>query len=809
MRHMIKNYLRVALRNLIRQKIYSIINILGLAVGIASCVLITLFVVDELSYDKFHQNADRIYKIALERKYPTYSINYAVIPYSFGDAIQEDFPEVEAVVKMGGPFVNDGISYLDSSGNEKIFEEDFLMAADSNFFNVFSFRILAGDEASALDNPFDIVLTENTARRYFGDDEAIGKRLSIFDRDYIVSAICENVPENSHMKFDLLFNYDVDFLHDSRPDFLGFSTRIYLELKSEANAVLLEQKFPGIVEKYAAQQFGSSWEEYRKAGNDYRYFLQNVRSIHLDPTFIEGGIKPGGNRNYVYFLACIAVLILVIACINFMNLAISRSVERAREVGVRKTMGSAKSQLVNQFLLESLMITLCATLLAVVIINSVLPYFNEVTEKTLRFTFSFHMITGLIAVTIITGLLAGSYPAFVLSSFSPISVMKGSFAGNTKKGSLRNGLVTFQFIVSITLIASTLVISRQMNFMQEKSLGYMKDHIVVVERLFALEPNQARTFLDELERLPSVDAVAGAFSVLGGNRLGDVFGEQWTMESSTERLTTKSIVIDDQFAGVMGLELTDGRGFSPDTHDSLTVILNETAVRTFGISDPIGKKMIGNDGIEFTIIGVFRDFNFESLHNPITPLTVRSTESFEGGARYAFARIQNQDLVSAVTAVREVWNKIAPGQPFRYFFFDENLKAQYENEMRAGQTFSMFTALAILIACVGLFGLASYTTSRRTKEIGIRKVLGASTGNIVLLLSTDFTKLIGLSFLLATPLAWYLMDNWLSSFAYRVNLNAGVFILAGLSTMMIAWLTVSYQSLKAGMADPVKSLRNE
>ncbi len=806
---MIRNYLKVAFRNLLRQRVYSVINILGLAIGIASCVLISLYVVDELSYDTFHTNGDRLYKVTLERKYPTYSINYAVIPYSFGDVIQADFPEVQSVVKMGGPFGNNTVTYRNNAGEEKYFEENFIMAADSNFFRVFNLRILKGDPASALDETFDIVLTEETARRYFSDEEPVGKHLSIFNRDYVVSAVCENVPENSHMKFDFLFNYDVDFLHNGRPNFLGFSTRIYLELKPGADPQLLEAKFPDMVEKYAAEQFGNSWAEYRKAGNDYRYFLQNVKDIHLDPSFIEGSIKPGGNRNYVYFLGCIAVLILVIACINFMNLAISRSVERAREVGVRKTMGSVKWQLVSQFLLESLLITTCATLLAVIIIYSALPYFDQATGKSVGITLNLRLVIVLIGITLLTGLLAGAYPAFILSSFNPVSVMKGAFTGNTKGSSLRNGLVAFQFIVSIALIASTLVISRQMHFMQDKSLGYKRDQFIVVERLFALEQNQTQTFLDELERLPYVEAAAGSFIVPGGNRLGDVFGEQWTTEGSTERLTTKSIVIDDRFADVMGLELVAGRNFSTDTNDSLAVIFNETAVRTFGITDPVGQTLRSDDGVELRIIGVFRDFNFESLHNPITPLTVRSSESFQGGATYAFARIKNEDLAAAVSGIADVWNGMAPGQPFRYMFFDENLKAQYENEKRAGQTFSMFAVLAIVIACVGLFGLASYTASRRTKEIGIRKVLGASTGSIVFLLSMDFAKLIALSFVIATPLAWYVMDNWLSNFAYRISLGAGVFIIAGLITLVIGWLTVSYQSIKAGIADPVKSLRSE
>lgn len=808
---MIRSYLTIGLRSLLKQKVYSVINILGLSTGIASCILIVMFVADELSYDSFHRNADRIYKVTLERKYPTYTTNYAVIPYSFGDVIQRDFPEVEAVVKMGGPFNNDGVAYRDRHGNEKVFEENFVMAADSNFFNVFGLAVMKGDAQTALAHPGNIVLTEETARRYFGDEDPLGKQLRLFDRDFSVTAVCEDVPRNSHMKFDFLFNYDEQFLHQGRPNFLGFSTRLYLLLKPGTNPIALEEKFPAMVETYAAAQFGNTWEEYRKAGNDYRYFLQPLRSIHLDPTQIEGQIKPGGNRTYSYFLGYIAGLILLIACINFMNLATSRSAERAREVGVRKTMGSARAQLVQQFLVESVLIAAFAMILSLCIVYSVLPAFNNLTGKELSLGFDPMMLIGLLVVTLVVGIIAGSYPAFVLSSFNPAQVMKGYFGRNAGGAKLRNGLVVFQFMISIILIVGTLVITRQMKYMQSKELGYQRDHVVVVERMGAMEANIARTFIDELKRLPFVEHAAGSFTVPGGNRLGDVFGEQWLSEGSAETLTTKSIVIDDDFADVIGLQLAGGRNFSHDSHDSLSVILNETAVRTFNLKDPIGQKLIqpGDPAVSFTIIGVFRDFNFESLHSSITPLTIRSTESFNGGAAYAFARIKGSDPSAAVGKIESLWKSMVPGQPFKYFFFDEDLYAQYEKERRAGQIFAVFSGLAIVIACVGLFGLAAYTTAQRTKEIGVRKVLGASLAGLVVLLSIDFAKLIGIAFLIAVPLSWYLMERWLESFAYRIELGVGVFLLSGMVALLIGWITVSYQSIKAAIVNPIRSLRSE
>jgi putative ABC transport system permease protein len=808
---MLRNYFKIAVRSLLKQKVSSVINTLGLSTGIASCVLIVMFVANESSYDSFHTKADRIYRVVLDRKYPSYSINYAVIPYSFGDVIQRDFPEVESVVKMGGPYNTNGVSYQDEHGSEKIFDENSIMAADSNFFAVFSIKVLKGDPRKILLNPFDIVLTEETATRYFGEGDPIGRTLRIFDRDFVITGICQNAPENSHMKFDFLFKWDDQFLENGQSNFLGFSSHLYLQLRPGADTELLESKFTGMVETYAAAQMGSSWREYRKAGNDYRYFLQPLKTIHLDPRHIEGNMKPGGNINYVYFLACIAVVILIIACINFMNLATARSTERAREVGVRKTMGSLRRQLIFQFLLESLLITLCAMVIALGLVYSALPFFNELTGKSLHFIFTPWMAMSLTGLTLVVGLISGSYPAFVLSSFSPVIVMKGNFARHSTASSLRNSLVIFQFMFSIVLIASTLVVARQMHFIQNKPLGYEKDEIIVVERIFALGRDGAQTFIEEVKRLPEVEDAGGSFTLLGANRAGDYFGEQWVSAASSEILTTKSMVIDDEFASVLGFEFTEGRGFSKETNDSLNVILNETAVKEFQLTDPIGKKLTqtGPDRLQFTIVGVVKDFNFVSLHDAITPLTIRSAESYGGGAAYACAKIKTGSIQPALRNIESIWKRFAPGQPFKYLFLDENVEAQYKNEQRAGKIFGIFSGLAIVIACIGLFGLAAYTISQRTKEIGIRKVLGATIAQIVVLLSKDIARLVLISFILGSPLAWYFMDRWLQNFAYRINLGGGVFLMAGFCAIVISFSIVGYQSIRAARENPVRSLRNE
>jgi putative ABC transport system permease protein len=810
---MLKNYFIIALRNLLRQRIYTVINVIGLATGVASCLMIVMFVANEFSYDKFHSKHERIYKMGLERKYPTHSTLYAVIPHSYGDAIQSDFAEVEQVVKFGGPFNNNGVTYKDENGEEKTFEENFVSAADSNFFSVFDYKILKGNPQKPFEKNTDVVLTKSTANRYFGAADPLGKTLRIFGNDFTVSAVCEDIPENSHMQFDFLVRWN-DQIFGRGENFTGFNAHIYLLMKPEQDPKALEAKFPKMVDTYAAAQIernlGKSWADYKKEGNGYRYFLQPLDDIHLDPIHLEAKIKPGGNLNYVYFLTCIAVLVLVIACINFMNLATARSAGRAREVGVRKSLGSKKGQLVNQFLLESILLSVFSTLIAVFLIYLALPSFNSLTGKHLTFSFSPLLIAGLALVTIFVGVLAGIYPAFVLSAFNPVTVLKGNFSAGKQNTLLRNSLVVFQFLISIILIVGTITVGKQMEFMRQKSLGYDKEQVIVIDRVFTLQ-NSRQSFLEELKRIPEVVNTAGSFALLGGGRTGDYFGETWTAQGSSEIHTSKTMTIDDDFGSMIGFEVLAGNAFSKETNDSLSLMLNETAVKVFELGDPIGKKLSQRQGertIEYTIIGVVKDFNFQSLHDNITPLTIRNTESFGGGAVYAYVRVKSQDFTKTIASMEKEWKKLSP-QPFKYFFLDESINQQYQSEKQAGDVFKVFSILAIIIACVGLFGLAAYTASLRTKEIGVRKVLGASVPGVVLLLSKDFTRLILIAFVLAVPLGWYLMERWLQDFAYRIDIGIEVFLLAGLIALMIGWLTVSYQSIKAAIMDPVKALRSE
>lgn len=681
---MFKNNLKIAIRNLFKQKVYTVINLLGLAVGIASCLLIVLFIRNEFSYDKFFKDQDRIYRMVLERKYPNHSTFYSIVPHSFEAVAKRDFPEIEQSTNMFGQ-TNFAISYKNEKNEVKQFDEDFVLLADSTFFKMFSFELLEGDQKTSLDIANSIVITKQTAERYFGDVDPIGKTLTTGAGEFKVTGVCENPPHNTHLNFAALLSTST-FPFIKQENFRTFSSYTYFKLKAGSNPKALEDKFPKMVDTYAAAQIerelGKSWADYKKEGNGYRYFLQPLASIHLDPTNLESKMKPGGNRNTVYVMISVAILILIIACINFMNLSIARSAERAKEVGLRKVMGSFKQQLVTQFLTESFVLSAIGVALAVVVIQLALPFFNNLTEKQLTLPFSFVSVGGLILLATFVGLLAGIYPSFVLSSFNPVIVMKGAFTGSQKGKWIRNGLVIFQFWISIILMIGTLVIQQQMTFMQEKSLGFNKEQVLVVERCFNLPPQQAETLKEEIKRMPEVASAAGSFAQPGQEE--DFFGIQFQPEGSSEILTTKSMIIADELGETLGMELKEGRWFSKETNDSLSLILNESAVKVIGLDNPIGRKLInmqqgaqGNVAVPFTVVGIVKDFNFISLREEITPLVIQSNEAFGGGTGIILVRIKPNQIFSAITSIEAKWKQLVPEQPFKFSFLDENINAQY------------------------------------------------------------------------------------------------------------------------------------
>ncbi len=818
---MLTNFIRIAVRNLVKQRIYTFINVLGLAVSITACLLIVLYVQYETSYDTFLPDADRIYKVGLERKYPNHSTFYAVIPHSYAATMQKDFPEVESNLHLLGPNQGVIVNYETPDKDLISLEQDNFYFTDSAFFTFFDIPLVKGDRSTALAVPNQIIISQAVAEKYFGKEDPLNKTLKGNFGEFKVAGVFDEFPNNSHVKFELVATFNsAQFF--ATENYISFNSQTYIKLKPGSDAARLEAKFPKMVDTYASGQIErelkQSWEDYKKAGNGYRYFLQPLTSIHLDPTNLEFTTTPSGNRKYVYGLSMIAILILVIACINFMNLATARSASRAREVGMRKVMGSVRNQLITQFLLEAILLTVLSTLLAIGGAYLLLPAFNTLVEKNLQFIMGPEVIIGLTAFAVLVGILAGLYPAFVLSSFNPVDVMKGSFSRSSSGSLLRNGLVVFQFMISVFLIVATLLVGRQMDFMMNKDLGFDKQSVMMISRAFALDQN-AEAFIEKVRQMPEVVSAAGT-SARVGNR-DDVFGQMFQPAGSSDVLTVKSMVMDDDFAPTIGFELKEGRFFSRETSDSMSILLNESAVKTIGLKDPVGMRLSNGDLFRgdsarqqerhFTVIGIVKNFHFQSLRDEITPLVMFSREVFGPGAgtNYIAIRMKEGLQQEAIGKIEALWKELAPSRPFKYEFLEDNLNHGYAQEKQAGRIFRVFSGLAIIIACVGLFGLSAYTAGQRTKEIGIRKVMGASVPGVVLLLSKDFTKLVLIALVLAIPVAWYLMNSWLSGFAYRIPIGVDAFVIAGLLAIAIALITVSYQSIKAAIVNPVNSLRRE
>lgn len=812
---MLQNYLKTALRQLLRSKGFSLINILGLAVGIACCLIILVYVRDEVSFDNFHEKGDRIYRVALDRKYPEHVRNYAIIPHSYARAIKDEFPEVEEATRF---FYFQG-NTLNILKEDELYEEDLAYWADSTFFNLFDISLINGEADEVLTKPNTVVLTESVAKKYFDDANPVGEVLRVqgFDNDLVVSGVCEDVPENSHLTFEMLLSStSLPFLQQD--NFVNFSAFTYLLLKEGTDALALERKLPEVVRKYASgqiqRQFNVTYDEYVAAGNGYHYYLQALPSIYLNSN-LENELRPPGSKTRIYIFSVIALFILLIAIINFMNLATARSTERAKEVGIRKTLGSVRGQLIGQFMTEAIMVSVLSMLIALTILNFLLPVFNQLSGKAFAFSdvVNLQSIPLFLLFALLVGALAGSYPSLVLSAFRPIEVLKGKLIATAHGRSLRNGLVVFQFVISVVLIISTIVVYRQMDFIRNKELGFNQQQLLSIQGANVLQA-QSQAFKDELLRLPEVKSV-GACNTLPG---GYFFGVSFRKEGDNETTFGSGVVVDENFIECMEMDLLDGRDFDRAYNDSLSIILNEKAVKNLGIEDPVGKRLLTNDnpgqgaGDEFryyTIVGVVKDFHFQSLHQEISPMFFyRNTNPYDVNNLIS-VRVEPDNIQQTIGRMEGIWEEFLPNQPFKFSFLDSDLTALYQAELVAQKVFGLFSLLAIFIACMGLLGLAAYITQQRTKEIGIRKVLGASVTNIVGLLSKDFLKLVGLALIVATPIAWYAMQRWLSDFAYSIKLSWWMFALAGLLAVTIAFLTVSYQSIRAAVSNPIKALKDE
>ena len=808
---MLRNYIKIALRNLWKSKGFSAINIIGLAIGLATCLLIMLFVLDELSYDRYNKKADRIYRVDGEIKFGGNHFVLAVAPDPMGPTLKKDYPQVEQYVRFRG---QGGL--LLKKGNENV-QEEKVIYADSTLFDVFTLPLLDGDPQTALQAPNSLVITETTARKYFNTTQAVGRTMLVNNRDnYKITGVIKDIPAQSHFNFD--FFVSMATLEEShRNNWLSNNFNTYILLKEGADPKKLDAQFDVLVEKYvgpAVMQFMSiNLDDFKKSGNYEKHHLTPLTSIHLYSDK-EAELGPNSSIQYVYIFSAIAFFILLIACVNFMNLSTARSANRAREVGVRKVLGSLKANLVKQFLTESILISCIALVLALALTFVMLPTFNHLAAKDIKLDLLSNpwLLPVLLMMVLITGLLAGSYPAFYLSSFKPIQVIKGKLAAGFKTSWLRSGLVVFQFAISIILIIATMVIYKQLNFIQSHKTGFNREQVLVLHNTLPLG-SKAKTFREELVKISGVEnaTMTGYLPTNSWRNDNPVFADPTLDQKKAVSMQTWDI--DEQYIPTLGMELVTGRNFSKEfLTDSSGIIINEAAVKMYGFKDPVGKNLyfirdINNPRNVSTlhIVGIIKDFNFSSFRQQVTPLALLYSENAGNTA----IRLSSTNMPHLITQIERLYKDLAPGQPFDYTFMDEDFNNLYQTEQRMGVIAISFSALAILIACLGLFGLAAYAAEQRTKEIGIRKVLGATVSNITAMLSKDFLKLVIVAAVIAFPLAWWVMHSWLQDFAYRTNISWWVFIMAGVVAALIAVFTVSFQTIRAALMNPVKSLRNE
>ena len=807
---MFKNYFKTAWRNIRKNKLFSAINILGLSIGIATCFVIMLYVQDELSYDKFNKNADNIARIVFHANINGGEINESIVMAPVAQTMKKDFPEVQDATRLlrsGTP----KITYKNKS-----FKDDRLAVVDPNFFSIFTLPMLEGDAKTALLQPHTMVITKTTSEKYFGKDpgsyrEAIGKVIN-FDNgeSYKITGVIKDIPANSHFHFDM-FGSMVGLKDATSDSWMGGNFYTYLLLKPGTDIKKMAAKFPSMVEKYMGpqiqQQMGMSLSQFRTKGNSLGFALQPLTSIHLHSA-TNNEFEAGGNAGYVYIFGGVALFMLIVACINFINLSTASASKRAKEVGVRKVAGSDRFQLIKQFLLESILITLFALVIAFTLVQLALPAFNNIAGKDL--SFSINPILAFIGLGLIVGVVAGMYPAFYLSSFKPIAVLKGKLVTNHKSFGLRSGLVVFQFFISVALIIGTIIVYQQMKYIQNKDLGYNKEQLLTIPNSYVLGNNE-HVFKQQMLQDPRIEnATMSWYKPAGPSNYNNALA----YPQGNDNLVVDGVDyhVDENYIPTLGMQIVAGRNFEAQyPTDSFGVILNETAVKALGFTkaNAVGKSIIrqnsdrGNN-VAFHVVGVVKNFNFKSLHDAITPLFMSLQP--EGGLIF---KIKTTDVQGLLTTMKKQWDAYKTDEPFTYNFMDDLYNKTYAAEQKTGTILNIFSILIIFIACLGLFGLATYTAEQRTKEIGIRKVLGASVTQVTQMLSKDFLKLVLIASLIAFPAAWWAMNKWLQSFAYRINISWWVFAVAGFTALLIALLTVSFQAIKAAMANPVKSLRTE
>ena len=811
---MLTTYLKIIFRTARQQKFYSLINILGLAVGLMAALLILAYTQEELSYDHFHQKADRIYRVNLDYNYQGEVGIGPTTPPPVAARLVSDYPEVEAATRVYREG-NTMVRYQD-----RTFEEEGVLSVDSTFLSIFDFPLLEGDAATALVAPNSIVITPAMARKYFGEQSPLGQTLLLWEYKVPcrVTGVISPPPRTSHIQFDMLYSMTGHYLVEKRFDWSWIWCQVttYALLRADANVPALEAKMPEMVGQHGgevlSQFIGSSYQDFVAGGGRWFPTFQPLTDVYLHSVDIGNRLGTLGDIDYLYIFATVAVLILLIAIINFMNLATARAAQRAPEVGIRKTLGSRQAQLQQQFLVESFVYVTLALLLAL----GLAEVMRLLLEKVILLyipPLNLPLLGYALGMTLIVGLLAGSYPALYLSSFSPATVLKGKVNAGRSAGAFRRGLVVLQFTISISLIICTLLVQRQLEYVRQVDLGFDTENVLVVSRA-ERAGQEVDAFKQALAGRSEVLDVALSSNVPGSGEFTDFY--QWR-EGNRENFLLSSLQADYDWLATMGMRMKEGRYFSRNyPSDSAAVVLNETAVQQLQLDDPIGRKMTypgacGDCVREFTVIGVVEDFNTVSLHEPINPfgLFLYQDKNYHVEEQYLTLRIAPGKVAPVVRLVEETWKTYGQGTPLRYSFLDQDFDAMFRWEQQLGRLFTLFAGLTIFIACLGLLGLAAYTVERRTKEIGIRKVLGASVSTIVTMLSQDFVKLILIALLVAIPIGYYTMQRWLQDFAYRTDISWGVFAVAGAGALLITLLTISFQAIKAALANPVDSLRNE
>ena len=810
---MFSYYIKIAFRNIFHQRFYAAINIFGLGIGLAGCFIIVLFVLQELSYDTFHKDADRIFRVNYSANLGGDDYTIENTPPPLAQTLKQEFPEVEFATRVfpGGEQL---VRYDDKSFGEKN-----ILGVDSSFLSIFSFQLEKGDPHTAFTVPNSVVLTASTAEKYFGREEAVGKLLYFGKNQepYTVTGILKDPPSNSHLQFSMLTSLSsYEQVEQFNWSWVWCGLVTYVKLKENAAPEVLEAKFPELIQTHASHTIGMLYqntvEEFKKSGKRIELSLQPLSRLYLYSSHLGGGISLKGDIKYLRIFSFVALFIILLACVNFMNLSTARFARRGKEVGIRKVMGSHKKQLVYQFLAESLLTTFLALLLASTLSALFIQSFAETLQiqpglSTINIPVFVLLVFGL---SLLVGVLAGAYPAFFLSSYKPVEVLKGRLRMGLKSSGLRNGLVVFQFAVSICLLICTALVFKQLDYLKKKDLGFTKENVLIINNADRLA-NQLGAFKQELGQLPGVLSSSNSRGLPSKTIDSDLFIPEGKGLEAGKLLSF--IAVDEDFVETLDLKVKEGRNFSKDhpsdfASDENAVLLNEAAANALGWQDPLNKELLclRFEGLNLRVIGVVKNFNVRSLYSTIEPLVILPASK---AAPYLSVRIQENNYQQIVAAAEQLWGNYSSGLPFEYSFLEDDFNALHKAEQRQGKIFSLFTGLAILIACLGLLGLSAYAAEQRTKEVGIRKVLGSSVAGVAGLLSTSFIKLLVIANLLAWPIAWYGMDQWLQDFAYKTEMSWWIFALAGIATFILALLTVSFQSVKAALANPVDSLRSE